>query len=400
MPLQDRVTTEFTRRFGAAPTVIVRAPGRVNLIGEHTDYNDGFVLPMAIDRAIWIALRPRADQIVAVYSLDFDQAAEFSLESFTRQTGWAEYLKGTAWALQDAGYPLCGWDGVVAGDVPIGAGLSSSAAWELAAARAFAAVSGFAWDAPVMARLGQRAENHWVGVNCGIMDQMISATGQADHAVLIDCRTLELQIVPLPPATVVVVLDTATRRGLVDSAYNERRSQCEAAAQFFGVSALRDVSVEQFNARASELDPITRRRARHVVTENDRVWRAVEVMRQGDAVELGQLMNAGHVSLRDDFEVSSAELNVMVEAAQRREGCYGARMTGAGFGGCAVALVRAAAADDFARGVSADYQAATGRAPNIYVCRATNGAEALAGRRRFCQPPCDYLGEFHATSIR
>ncbi|HZY41589.1 MAG TPA: galactokinase [Anaerolineae bacterium] len=380
MSLQTRVTHAFTQRFGEAPSTLVRAPGRVNLIGEHTDYNNGFVLPMAIDRAIWIALRPRADQIVSVYSLDFDQSAEFSLQSFAKHTGWPEYLKGTAWALQQAGHTLRGWEGVVSGDVPIGAGLSSSAAWELAAARAFAAVSGFTWDAPAMALLGQRAENKWVGVNCGIMDQMISATGQADHAVLIDCRTLELQIVPLPPATRVIVLDTATRRGLVDSAYNERRSQCEAAAQFFGVKALRDVSVDQFNARASELDLLTRRRARHVVTENDRTLRAVEAMRRGDAVELGQLMNACHVSLRDDFEVSSYELNVMVEAAQRRHECYGARMTGAGFGGCAVALVRADDADDFVRGVSADYQAATGRVPNIYVCRATNGAEVVGTR--------------------
>ena len=228
-----------------------------------------------------------------------------------------------------------------------------------------------------MALLSQRAENKWVGVNCGIMDQMISATGQADHAVLIDCRTLELQTVPLPQETVVIVLDTATRRGLVDSAYNERRSQCEAAARFFGVKALRDVSVEQFNERADDLDPITRRRARHVVTEDDRALRAVEVMRGGDAVELGRLMNACHVSLRDDFEVSSYELNVMVEAAQRRSECYGARMTGAGFGGCAVALVHADATRDFVYGVSTDYRAATGRVPSIYVCRATNGAEVV-----------------------
>jgi len=377
MSLQELVTTEFTRCFGAAPTTIVRAPGRVNLIGEHTDYNDGFVLPMAIDRAMWIALRPRSDQIVSAYSLDMRESVEFDLNHFDKQSGWGEYLKGTAWALQDAGYALRGWEGVVVGDVPIGAGLSSSAAWELAAARAFAVVSGFTWDAPRMALLGQRAENKWVGVNCGIMDQMISATGQADHAVLIDCRSLELQIVPLPLETVVIVLDTATRRGLVDSAYNERRAQCEAAARFFGVKALRDVSVKQFNARSAELDPITRRRARHVVTEDDRALRAVEVMRRGDAVELGQLMNACHLSLRDDFEVSSDELNVMVEAAQRRAECYGARMTGAGFGGCAVALVRADAADDFVRGVSADYQATTGRTPNVYVCRATNGAEII-----------------------
>src|SRR5512143_124347 len=202
--LQDRISQEFERRYGEKPSIIVRAPGRVNLIGEHTDYNDGFVLPMAIDRAIWIALRPRADRQVLAHSLDFDETAEFDLDRLEKQSGWIEYLKGVAWALQEAGYALTGFDAVVAGDVPIGAGLSSSAAWELAAARAFAAVSGFDWNATQMALLGQRAENKWVGVNCGIMDQMISAAGQAGQALLIDCRTLETQSVPLPPGVVIV----------------------------------------------------------------------------------------------------------------------------------------------------------------------------------------------------
>jgi galactokinase len=349
----------------------------VNLIGEHTDYNDGFVLPMAIDRAIWIALRPRDDGHVLVYSLDFDQTIEFTLNELQKDSGWAEYIKGVAWALQQADYSLRGFEGIVAGDVPIGAGLSSSTAWELAAARAFSVASGFAWDAAQMARLGQHAENQWVGVNCGNMDQMISAAGEANHALLIDCRWLDTQSVPLPPETMVVVLDTATRRGLVDSAYNERRSQCEAAARYFGVKALRDVSVDQFEARAHGLDPITRRRAWHVITENDRTLRAVQAMQRGDAGELGELMRLSHYSLRDNFEVSSLELNRMVECAERQAGCYGARMTGAGVGGCAVALVRAEAADQFAHAVAAQFQATTGLKPNIYVCVATNGAEIV-----------------------
>lgn len=378
MTLQTRVAQEFERRFGLPPHAIVRAPGRVNLIGEHTDYNDGFVLPLAIDRAIWIALRPRDDGRVRVHSLDFDQTIEFALDDLHKGSGWAEYLKGVAWALQQTDRPVRAFEGVVAGDVPIGAGLSSSAAWELAAARAFSVVSGFAWEAAQMALLGQRAENQWVGVNCGIMDQMISAAGKADHALLIDCRSLETQAVPLPPDTVVVVLDTATRRGLVDSAYNERRSQCEAAARFFGVKALRDVSLDQFEARADQLEAVTRRRARHVITENARTLQAAEMMRRGDPIGLGRLMNASHLSLRDDFEVSSHELNVMVDCANRQAGCYGARMTGAGFGGCAVALVRADVAEDFGRSVITEYQALTGRAPNAYVCRATNGAEIVA----------------------
>ena len=197
MSLQARVTQTFESRFGEPPAFVVRAPGRVNLIGEHTDYNDGFVLPMAIDRAVWIALRPRRDGQVNVVSIDLDQSATFSLAALRHEdAGWVEYLKGVAWALQEQGYALAGWEGVMSGDVPRGAGLSSSAAIELATARAFAAVSGFAWDAAEMARLGQRAENQWVGVNCGIMDQMISAAGQAGHALLIDCRSLATQAVP------------------------------------------------------------------------------------------------------------------------------------------------------------------------------------------------------------
>ena len=377
MDLQSRVTAEFTQRFGSPPSAIVRAPGRVNLIGEHTDYNDGFVLPMAIDRAIWIALRPRPDRLVAAHSLDFGETAEFDLDRLEKQSGWVEYLKGVAWVLQDAGYTLIGFDAVVVGDVPIGAGLSSSAAWELAAARAFSVTSGFAWDAVKMALLSQRAENQWVGVNCGIMDQMISAAGQANHALLIDCRSLETQAVPLPPNTVVIVLDTATRRGLVDSAYNERRSQCETVAQFFGVTALRDVTLDQLNEKHDQLDRVAYRRARHVIGENDRTLQAAEVMKRGEASELGQLMQLSHMSLRDDFEVSSRELNIMVECAEHQAGCYGARMTGAGFGGCAVALVRQDAAEAFSAAVAAAYQAATGLTPNITICTATNGAEIV-----------------------
>ncbi len=379
MLLHDKVATAFTQRFGSPPGAIVRAPGRVNLIGEHTDYNDGFVLPMAIDRAIWIALRPRPDRMVLVHSLDFDETAQFGLDRLEKQSGWAEYLKGVAWALQEKGYALKGWEGIVSGDVPIGAGLSSSAGWELAAARAFAAVSGFEWNVAQMALLGQRAENRWVGVNCGIMDQMISAAGKADHALLIDCRSLETQAVPLPPNTVVVVLDTATRRGLVDSAYNERRAQCEAVAKFFNVKALRDVTLEQLDAQREQLDRVAYRRARHVISENDRTLQAAEAMKQGDAIELGQLMQLSHMSLRDDFEVSSRELNRIVEYAEQQSGCYGARLTGGGFGGCAVALVRVDAADAFSASVAAEYEAETGLKPNVYICRATNGAEVVAG---------------------
>ena len=378
MSLQARVRQQFLKHWGSQPAMVVRAPGRVNLIGEHTDYNAGFVLPMAIDRAIWIALRPGQDDQVSVYSLDFDQAASFRLGALRHENaGWVEYLKGVAWSLQQAGYRLRGWQGVLAGDVPVGAGLSSSAALEVATARTFAAVSELAWEPAVMAPLCQRAENEWVGMNCGIMDQLISAAGKAGHALLIDCRSLESRPVPLPPASAVVILDTATRRGLVDTAYNERRRQCEDAARQFGVPALRDVSLERFEAQAGQLEPVTRRRARHVIGENARVSQAVAAMERGDAVELGRLMDASHISLRDDFEVSSDALNAIVECARAATGCYGARMTGAGFGGCAVALVRAELAERFAIHVADDYQRRTGLTPATYICQATDGAQVL-----------------------
>ena len=378
MPMLETVKSEFKKKFGSPPALVVRAPGRVNLIGEHTDYNDGFVLPMAIDRAILIALRPCEGLNVVAYSVDFPEVAEFALGELSQtRSGWAEYLKGVAHALQEAGHCLQGWEGVVGGDVPMGAGLSSSAALELATARAFAEVSGIEWDPPAMALLGQKAENQWVGVNCGIMDQMISATGRDGHAVLIDCRSLELKPVPLPPETAVVVLDTSTRRGLVDSAYNERRSQCESAAAHFGIKALRDVSLEEFEQRCGELDEVTRRRARHVVSEDERTLEAVAAMGRGDAQTMGRLMNESHDSLRDDFEVSSEELNVMAECAQGLDGCYGARMTGAGFGGCAVALIQEGAAEAFVSEISSAYHERSGHTPSIYVCKATDGAGIL-----------------------
>lgn len=376
MSLQEEVIQAYIERFGERPLYIVRAPGRVNLIGEHTDYNEGFVLPMAIDREIYIALSPRSDKRIELYSLDFENPANFSLSDFEKgDEGWVEYVKGMAWALQEAGFALTGWQGVSAGNIPVGAGLSSSAALELAVARAFATVSDLPWDAARMALLGQKCENMWVGVNSGIMDQMVSAAGKEGHALLIDCRTLETCAAPLPQETAVVILDTATRRGLVDSAYNERRQQCEAAAAYFGVPALRDVDIATFNAKAAGLDPVTRKRAKHIITENQRTLDAMAAMLQDDPRVLGKLINESHASLRDDFEVSSDELNQIVACALRRTtAVFGARMTGAGFGGCAVALVRDYHAKAFAQAVAACYQAATGLSPNVYICFPSAGA--------------------------
>ena len=373
-----QVTRTFQQRYGAAPAFLVRAPGRVNLIGEHTDYNDGFVMPMAIDRAAWIALRPSGDRRVTVHALDFGESDTFDLDHLEPAPGsWTDYVRGVAWALQQHGYATAGWEGVLVGDVPVGAGLSSSAALELAVARAFNAVAGWPWDPTRMALAGQYAENKWVGMNCGIMDQMISAAGVAGHALLIDCRSLAISPMPLPPGIAVVVLDTATRRGLVDSAYNERRAQCEAAARHFGVVALRDVSVAQLAAAQPDLDGLTYRRARHVITENERVLQACDAMRAGDAPALGRLLDASHVSLRDDFQVSNRELDAIVEVAAVHPACLGARMTGAGFGGCAVALVRDDGTQAFVETVGAVYTARTGLTPRVYVCAATNGAEIV-----------------------
>jgi galactokinase len=377
--IRARVLHEFERRNDGQATLLARAPGRVNLIGDHTDYNDGFVLPMAIDRAVWIALRPRGDDRLSAHSLDFDSDVAIDTGNVQHgERGWGEYVRGVAWALGEKarrdGTTLRGWDGVVAGDVPLGAGLSSSAALELATARALAAVSDLPWQPAEMAQLAQRAENEWVGVNCGIMDQLISAAGVAGHALLIDCRSLDTRAVPLPSDVAVVVLDTATRRGLVDSEYNERRARCERAAAQFGVRALRDVDEHLFAERADTLDEVTRRRARHVVMENGRVLAAAEALGAGDAERVGELMTESHRSLRDDFQVSRAELDAMVEIALAEEGCYGARMTGAGFGRCAVALVARDAADRFASTVASHYEAGVGVTPAVYVCEASSGA--------------------------
>ncbi len=379
MSLRDHLQAVFEKRFKAKPTYIVRAPGRVNLIGEHTDYNAGFVLPMAINRAIYLALRPREDRYVFVESIDYGDYVEFSLDEMVRgrHSQWAEYVKGMAWALEDSGYTLNGWEGVVAGDVPIGAGLSSSAAIEMATARAFSALGSVAWDAANMARLGQKTENQWIDVQSGIMDQMISAGAVEGNALLIDCRWLTLKPAPLPPGVSIIILDTATRRELSHSGYNERRAQCEAAARHFGVAALRDVTMSQFIAGSAGLEARALKRARHVISENARTLQAAAAMYAGDAAEIGRLMNDSHASMRDDFEITRREIDTMVEIAQAQPGCYGARMTGGGFGGCCVALVDTDKADAFSEAVSERYTQATDLAPALYVSSAAAGAEIL-----------------------
>jgi len=362
----------FTDRFGGRPEIILRAPGRVNLIGEHTDYNDGFVFPMAIERATWVAVRRRRDRTVRVASVGHPDAS-FDLTALTRGgDDWAEYVKGIAWALGPAS--LAGWEGAFATDIPIGAGLSSSAALGVAGALAFVTVSGGAWHPADAARAAQRVENEWLGLGSGIMDQLIIATAIEGHASLIDCRTLEAAPTPLPKDVVAVILDTGTRRELVASAYDDRRAACERAARTAGVSALRDLTLIDLERVARDLEPEDLRRARHVVTENRRTVEAAKALAAGDLGRFGQLMAEAHRSIRDDFEASSDALDLMVEIAASSDGCVGARMTGGGFGGCAVALVRDEHAPAFVEEVGRRYAVASGREPRAYVTRAAAGA--------------------------
>jgi galactokinase len=371
---KEIVIQGFLDEYGGDPVWITRSPGRINIIGEHTDYNDGFVLPMAINYATWVALKPREDRQVLITALDMGEKLKFSLDQFDRGGGgWQEYITGVAWALSEAGHQLNGWEGVVSGNVPIGAGLSSSASLELALARAFALVSDLEWDPVQMAQLCQKAENHWVGISSGIMDQLISAKGKKENALLIDCRSLKTQQIPLPKKTQIVILDTATRRGLVDSAYNERRDQCEAVACYFDVKALRDVTLDQLEMEYGRLNMLLYNRARHVVSGNQRVLDAVEALKAGDVPALGKLMNESHASMRDDFEISREEMDQMVTIAQSQPGCYGARMTGGGFGGCAIALVDEDEVEGFKDVVAGDYHRQTGLKAKIYITRAVEG---------------------------
>ena len=370
--------SRFEQRFGHRPAFLSRAPGRVNLIGEHTDYNDGFVLPMAINREVAVVGAPRDDRRIRLYALNFDDEADFALDQLQRSepADWSDYPRGVAWVLREAGFDLVGFDGVLYGDVPIGSGLSSSAAIEMAVFMAFAAcqpaLAGL--DRVRAAKLAQRAENAFVGVNCGIMDQFVSALGQAGHALFIDCRSLDYAPVPMPDGMAVLVVDTAAPRSLAASAYNERRAQCEAAARLLGVSALRDLSPEIFAQRRAALPALVAQRAEHVIYENRRVLDAVAALRAGDVATFGRLMNESHDSLRDLYEVSSAELDAVVEIARGVSGVYGARMTGAGFGGCAIALAEQTAVDALRDAVMREYPARTGRQPSIYVCTANDGA--------------------------
>ena len=380
--LRQRVTQLFQDIFHEDPKFVVRAPGRVNLLGEHVDYNDGFVLPAAIDRAVWIAFSPAHAPHSTLEAADLGERVSFSSETIATKTDlhgrpispWAKYPMGCVWALNEAGYATPAIDAVFISDVPRGSGLSSSAAVEMAYICAWQAVGGFEAEAMTRARLGQRAENLYVGVNCGIMDQFASACGKRDHALFLDCRSLEWQPVPLPEGVSIVVADTAVPRSLTSSAYNERRAACEEAAQLLGAKSLRDVSVPEFHHKKGKLPELVARRAQHVVEEIQRTEQAVFLLKQGNAKAFGRLMNECHESLRDLYEVSCPELDVMVRLARELDGCYGARLTGAGFGGCTVNLVAQANAESFAKDLAERYTRETNLNPSVYICRAEDGA--------------------------
>ncbi|GIV76170.1 galactokinase [Litorilinea aerophila] len=378
---------EFERRFGGRPALIAVGPGRVNLIGEHTDYNDGFVLPVAIKRDVRLVARPREDRHVRLFSLEYDAWYEFHLDAlaYNDDVLWANYVQGVAWALQERGIPLTGMDALISGNVPRASGLSSSAALEVATARAFLAVAGQegALTGPQLAQAAQRAENQFVGVNCGIMDQFISVLGQEGHALLIDCRSLDYRLIPFPAEASLVIGNTKASRSLAGSAYNERRRQCEEGVALLrqrlpAIQALRDVTGEQLEANRDLLPPLVYRRCRHVVHENERVLQTVAALEQGRLDEVGRLMNASHASLRDDYEVSSPALDAMVEAMVSVPGCYGARLTGAGFGGCAVALVRPGQEQAVADAIFDRYPKATNIWPEVYTSPPAAGAHVIS----------------------
>lgn len=377
--LIQNVKSSFEKVLGYAPSHIIQAPGRVNLIGEHTDYNDGFVLPCAINYQTVVAASKRDDNLVRVVSVDYGNAVdEFDITqaiTFAQDKMWANYIRGVVKCLLARGYTFNGADISVSGNVPQGAGLSSSAALEVVIGQTFKELYKLDISQAEIALNGQQAENEFVGCNCGIMDQMISAEGQENHAMLLDCRTLETQSVSMPAEMSVVIINSNKKRGLVDSEYNTRREQCEEAARIFGVPALRDVTIEEFNAKASELDAVVAKRARHVITENDRTLEAAQALRNNDIKRMGELMAKSHASMRDDFEITVKEIDVLVEMVKKVIGDQGGvRMTGGGFGGCIVALVPPALVGDVRAVVEAQYEAQTGLKASIYVCQAKQGA--------------------------
>ena len=381
--IASSVADSFLARFGARPRVF-RAPGRVNLIGEHTDYNDGFVLPAAIDLYTWTAIGPRADKRLVVYSQNLGESAEIDLDaaSPTPKDHWLDYVHGVAVMLQKAGVVLSGANLTIFSNVPLGSGLSSSAALEVSVAAALLAIANRSLGLAQIAKLCQRAENEFVGARVGIMDQFASCFGSADKAILLDCRSLDYKLLPLPADVAMVICNTMVKHEHSGGEYNDRRAQCEEGMRLLrkflpSTKALRDVSLVELETHRDDLPLLTYRRCHHVISENERVMQTVEALQSGDMAAVGRCMTESHRSLKEDYEVSSFELDAMVDAARMQPGMIGARMTGGGFGGCTINLVRLDGVENFTRSIGAAYKSATGIVPEIYVSSAGAGVTEL-----------------------
>ncbi|HEY6935758.1 MAG TPA: galactokinase [Terriglobales bacterium] len=374
------LAASFRQLFGQSPRIF-RAPGRVNLIGEHTDYNDGFVMPAAIELSCWVAIAESEDRRLVLHSQNLQETVEVDLDQSQplRRKRWSDYVQGVAVELQQHGEKLRGANLLIHSEVPIGSGLSSSAAIEVASGLALLANSGAELDRLKLARLCQRAENEFVGARCGIMDQFTACFGQAKHALLLDCRSLEYRPLPLPAGVELVICDSGVRHELAAGEYNARRAQCEAGVRVLArhrpdVRALRDASLDDLERNRSQLGEVIYRRCRHVVTENARVLQAAQALERRDLPDFGRLMGESHLSLRFDYEVSCPELDLLVDLAGKQQGVYGARMTGGGFGGCTINLVEAGEVEAFRKAVSRGYREAAGKTARIYVSKAAAGA--------------------------
>lgn len=380
--LKQTVATSFEKTFGYQPEIYVQAPGRVNLIGEHTDYNDGFVLPCAIDYQTMTAAAKRDDRIIRVVAADYhNECDEFSLDSditFLPEKMWANYIRGVVKFLLQRGFSFNGCDIAVSGNVPQGAGLSSSASLEVVIGQTLKALYQLDISQQDIALNGQQAENQFVGCNCGIMDQLISACGDAGHALLIDCRSLALFPISIPDDLVVMIINSNKQRGLVGSEYNTRRQQCEEAANLFGVKALRDVTFDDFLQQQHQLSPVVAKRAKHVISENERTLAAAKALTQNDLLQLSELMAQSHISMRDDFEITVKEIDTLVDIVKSVLGVQGGvRMTGGGFGGCVVAVMQQQCVQPVIDAVEAQYQKETGLQADIYVCQPSSGASVV-----------------------
>lgn len=390
--MKETIIQSFQDLYGRPPTIVVKAPGRVNLLGAHVDYNEGWVLPAAIEQAIWLAAAPLEDGVVRVASLDFGHEGAATLAELAddsarpsgsdRQLDWLNYPAGVAWAMQKAGHKLTGMQALFSGDIPIGAGVSSSAAVEMAFVLAWETLSGLKLDGRQRARLGRQVENDYLGLKSGIMDQFASLHGAPGHLIMLDCRTLNYDLVPLPPDAAILVADSGVRRELAGSDYNSRQDECRQALKILkqylpNIHTLRDVDTEEFELYAHRLPLALRRRARHVVEECARVLNGVEALRQGNVGYFGRLIRESHISSRDLYEVSILELDILAASAWQVPGCYGARLVGGGFGGCVAALVKEPAAGEVAQSMEQTFEKEFGRKPPIFLCRASGGAAVM-----------------------